>query len=63
VDLEPGLLRLRHGLVREGGRTALGDPKAAKSRRSVRLTRGAADTLRGHLERQMEEMERIGSLY
>jgi integrase len=63
VDLERGVLRLRHGLVREGGKTTLGDLKTPKSRRSVRLTRAAAGTLRSHLERQLEEMERIGSLY
>lgn len=41
----------------------LGDLKTAKSRRSVRLTQAATDALRSHLERQLEEMERIGSLY
>src|SRR5215212_2374043 len=63
VDLERGVLRLRHALVREGGKTALGDLKTAKSRRSVRLTSAAADTLRSHLERQLEEIERMDSLY
>ena len=63
VDLERGVLRLRHGLVREGGKTALGDLKTPKSRRSVRLTRAAVEALRSHLERQLEEMERTGSLY
>jgi integrase len=63
VDLERGTLRLRHALVREGGKTVLGDLKTPKSRRSVRLTGTAADALRGHLERQLMEMERMGSLY
>ena len=63
VDLERGVLRLRHGLVREGGKTALGDLKTPKSRRSVRLTRAATEVLRSHLKRQLEEMERMGSLY
>src|SRR5215218_4430443 len=63
VDLERGVLRLRRALVREGGKTALGDLKTPKSRRSVRLTRAAAEALRGHLERQLVEMERMGSLY
>ena len=62
VDLERGVLRLRHGLVREGGKTALGDLKTPKSRRSVRLTRAAMEALRSHLKRQLEEMERTGSL-
>jgi integrase len=63
VDLERGMLRLKHALVREGGKTILGDLKTPKSRRSVRLTSTAADALRGHLERQLAEMERMGSLY
>jgi len=63
VELERGMLRLRHALVREGGKIALGDLKTSKSHRSVRLTRAAADALRSHLERQLEEMERVGSLY
>src|SRR5215213_8794729 len=63
VDLERGLLRLRHALVREGGKSVLGDLKTPKSRRSVRLTAVATNALRGHLERQLTEMERMGSLY
>ena len=63
VDLERGVLRLKRALVREGGKTTLGDLKTAKSRRSVRLTRAAVEALRSHLERQIEEMERTGSLY
>jgi integrase len=63
VDLERGVLRLRHGLVREGGKTALVDLKTPKSRRSVELTRAATEALRSQLKRQLEEMERIGSLY
>jgi integrase len=63
VDLEAGVLRLRRALVREGGKVKLGDLKTPKSRRSVRLTRAAAEALRSHLKRQLEEMERMGSLY
>jgi integrase len=63
VDLEASVLRLRRALVREGGKVKLGDLKTPKSRRSVRLTRAAAEALRSHLERQLEEMERMGSLY
>ena len=63
VDLERGTLRLRHTLVREGGKTVLGDLKTSKSRRSIRLTSIATDALRGHLERQLIEMEQMGSLY
>src|SRR5215208_6017456 len=47
VDLERGTLRLRHTLVREGGKTVLGDLKTSKSRRSIRLTSIATDARRG----------------
>jgi integrase len=63
VDLERSVLRLMHGLIREGSKTTLGDLKTSKSRRSVRLTRAATEALRSHLERQLEEIERMGSLY
>src|ERR671917_520092 len=63
VDFERGLLRLRHALVREGGKVVLGDLKTPKSRRSVRLTAVATNALRGHLERQLAEMQRMGSHY
>lgn len=34
-----------------------------KRRRVIRLTAAAVEALRGHLSRQLEEMERMGSLY
>ena len=49
VDLECGVLRLWHGLVREGGKTALGELKTPKSRRSIKLTRAGIGGLRSHL--------------
>jgi integrase len=63
VGLEDSVLRVRRTLTRAGGRVALGSPKTSKSRRSVRLTSGAVEALRAHLSRQLEEMERMGSLY
>src|SRR5215218_1159537 len=63
VDLERGVLRVRRTLTRTGGKVSLGEPKTKKSRRSVNLTAAAAGALRSHLSRQLEEMERIGSLY
>jgi integrase len=42
---------------------SLGEPKTKKSRRSIELTPTAIETLRTHLSRQLEEMERMGSLY
>jgi integrase len=63
LDLEAGTLRVRRTLTRAGGKHALAEPKTKKSRRTVRLTAGAAAALRTHLQRQMDEMERLGSLY
>jgi integrase len=63
VDLEHGALRVRRTLSRTDKAYVLGEPKSKKSRRTIRLTAGAVEALRGHLSRQIEEMERIGSLY
>ena len=41
----------------------LGEPKTARSRRTIRLTTSAVTALRNHLSRQLEEMERVGSIY
>jgi integrase len=57
------VLRVRHTLTRTSGKVSLGEPKTKKSRRSVELTPTAVEALRTHLSRQLEEMERIGSLY
>jgi integrase len=63
VDLERGVLRVRRTLTRTGGKVSLGEPKAKKSRRTVNLTAAAVESLQSHLSHQLEEMERIGSLY
>ena len=63
LDLEAGMLQVRRTLTRIKGTYSVGEPKTKKSRRTVRLTTGAVAALRGHLERQLEEMERLGSLY
>jgi len=63
VDLERGVLRVRRTLTRTGGKVSLGEPKTKKSRRSVNLTSAAVKALHAHLSRQLEEMERMGSLY
>jgi len=63
VDLEEETLRVRRTLTYSGGKHFLSEPKTKKSRRTVRLTPSAVAALRGHLERQMEEIDRLGSLY
>lgn len=63
VDLEYGVLRVRRTLTRVKGRLSLGEPKTAKGRRSVRLTNSAVEAVRAHLSRQLQEIDRLGSLY
>jgi integrase len=63
VDLERGVLRVRRTLTHSGKAFVLGEPKSKKSRRTIRLTGGAVQALKEHLSRQLEEMERMGSLY
>ena len=63
LDLEAGTLQVRRTLTRRGGKHFLAEPKTKKSRRTVRLTVGAIAALQDHLKRQMEEMDRLGSLY
>ncbi len=63
VDLEAGKVSVRRTLTRESGHYRLGEPKTKRSRRTVKLTKAATEALRGHLGRQMEEMDRLGDLY
>jgi integrase len=63
VDLEAGTLRVRRTLTKTGKVYAIGEPKTRNSRRVIRLTAAAVGALRTHLSRQLEEMERMGSLY
>jgi integrase len=65
VDLENASVRVRRTLTRidNGCRLALGPPKNNKSRRTVRLTQRAVESLRSHLERQLAEIEALGDLY
>ena len=50
VDLEAGVLRVR-------------GTKTARSRRTVTLSETALEALRSHLTRQLEEIDRVGSLW
>src|SRR5215211_7174168 len=63
VDLENGLIRVRRTLTRNKGRLLLDEPKTKRSRRTVRLTETAVQALKGHLARQIEQMERLSDLY
>jgi integrase len=62
VDLESGSLHVKRALTTARGGPRLAAPKTKGSRR-VSLTRGAMDALRAHLARQLEEIDRAGSLW
>jgi integrase len=63
VDLESGTLRVRRTLATTKSGPMLTAPKTKGSRRSVKLTQGALDVLRSHLKRQLQEIDRAGSLW
>src|SRR5215212_8199192 len=63
VDLESGTLRVRRTLATTKSGPMLTAPKTKGSRRSVKLTQGALDALRSHLERQLQEIDSAGSLW
>jgi integrase len=62
-DLEEGTLRVRRTLTTAKGGPVLGAPKTKGSRRTVKLTQSAVKALRGHLKRQLEEIDSAGSLW
>jgi integrase len=63
VDLEFGTLQVRRTLATAKGGPQLTAPKTKGSRRTVRLTQSAVKVLRSHLERQLGEIDRAGSLW
>jgi len=58
-----GMLRVRRTLTTTKGGPQLATPKTKGSRRTVRLTQGALNTLRSHLLRQLGEIDSAGSLW
>jgi integrase len=63
VDFERKTLRLRRTLTRNKGTITLGQPKTAKSRRTVPLTARAVAALKHHKAAQNEERLRLAGLY
>jgi integrase len=63
VDLEDGSLQVRCTLTITKNGLVFTSPKTAGSRRSVKLTGMATDALKSHLERQLGEIDRVGSLW
>ena len=56
VDLDAGLLHVRHALQRNAdGKLGLGEPKSRTSRRSIALPPPATAALREHRRRQLQE--------
>jgi len=62
VDLEAGTLQVRRTLSLTKSGHVFEPPKNGKGR-SVELTQGALDALRGHLAQQLEEIEALGDGY
>jgi integrase len=61
VDLKSGRVSVRRTITKSGGHLLLGEPKTAKSRRTITLTAGSLNALRAHRKRQLQEMmERAG---
>ena len=63
VDLEGGTLQVRRTLTTAKGGPVLSSPKTKGSRRTVKLTQSAIEALRSHLQRQLGEIDRAGSLW
>jgi integrase len=60
VDLEDGSLQVRRTLAITKAATS---PKTTGSRRSVKLTSNAIEVLKRHLECQLGDIDRVGSLW
>jgi integrase len=63
VDLEEGTLQVRRTLTTTKDGPVLTSPKTPGSRRSVKLTSKAIEALKRHLERQLGEIDSVGSLW
>ena len=63
VDLDDGSLQVRRILAITKNGSVFTSPKTTGSRRSVKLTQRAIEALRSHLERQLAEIDRVGSLW
>src|SRR5918996_4874572 len=63
LDPEARKLQVRRTVAKDGGKLSIGPTKTARGRRTVKLTRDATDALRGHLTRQLEEIDGLGVLF
>ncbi len=63
LDLEARKLQVRRTVTRDGGKLTVGPTKTNKGQRTVKLTKDAVEALRGHLTRQLEEMDGLGDYF
>jgi integrase len=63
VDLEDGSLQVRRTLAITKSGPVFTSPKTTSSRRSLELTSQALEAVKHHLERQLAEIDRVGSLW
>ena len=63
VDLDTGRLAVRHTIGRVGGKVMAGEPKTAKSKRSIALDPATVAVLRCHRIAQLEERLAWGGLH
>ncbi len=63
VDLETRTLQVKRTLITMKGGPVLSAPKTNGSKRSVKLTQSAVVGLREHLERQLEDKDKVSGLW
>ena len=63
LDLQARRLQVRRTLTKDGGKLTVGPTKTAKGRRTVKLTKDAVEALRGHLTRQLAEIDGLGDTF
>ncbi len=63
VDLEHGVLSVRATLQFINGQFVFAEPKSARSRRQIALSKRAVEALLGHRIRQLEECSALGSAW
>jgi integrase len=61
VDLDAGVLHIRHGLQRIEGKLRLVEPKSARARRTIVMPALVTESLRSHRVRQMEQRLLVGT--
>jgi integrase len=63
VDLDDGSLQVRRTLALTRSGPVFKSPETTGSRRSVRLTSNAVEAFKSHLERQLAEIDKMGSIW